>query len=233
MENSILMAFSYVNYVNPRRKRLQDIAIETLCRRKSKQFSIVAINYPEDVVNVPDGCDIYKIPLRNSKDTIGNTRPLPYVKEIMMNCAKKGFDVFGFMNSDVLISHPLIELLKCAKYDAYICYRFEIQDVNADEFMSGKCKLMSGDAKSHPGNDAFFFRSKWFVENAKLFPDNLILGETEWDTCYREVIKRNSDNYFEGRELFHVYHDQKWTLDSPGAKLNTKIWNKLKEKWGI
>lgn len=230
----IVVAINYANFdtktlEGKRKQQRQTVAIANLCQNKPKDVFLVTYNFPDDVVKVPPAIHIYKTLKRNSKTEIGNDRPLPYVTEILNKCAEIYCDVFGFINSDILLDEKFYETFR-DNIDAYIFYRTEISEVSVSDFRKRKYRIID---ETHPGNDGFFFKREWFVKHRKKFHNDLILGETEFDTCYRYVIKNECKKYIEKRALGHVYHDAKWNLTSPGAINNIKIWNELKRKLGI
>jgi hypothetical protein len=160
-----------------------------------------------------------------------NNRNLPYIKGIFDYCSTLDCDIFGYMNSDILIRSDFFDFFDGEK-DAYFFYRNEIEKTTASAFNSGSYKKVWGGDK-HPGNDAFFFDRNWWHENSGLFPDSLILGETEWDTAYRVIVKNEASKYDSNRSLYHVYHDQIWNTVSNGAKHNIAIWKEIRKKYKV
>jgi len=114
-------------------------------------------------------------------------------------------------------------------FNAYIFSRSDIGEISAKDFIDGKARVIYGGDK-HVGVDGFFFKKSWWNENKNKFPCDAILGETEWDTIYRYIIKHSTANYIEKRVLKHVYHDAKWDINSPGGKNNRKIWDLIKNR---
>lgn len=227
----ILVAFNYAFYKDPAKAKRQEIALEVLRMHSERGIQVASFNYKTEKPDLPCTLVIKNILQRNSQETIGNNRPLPYIKEILDGCLEIDCDIFGYMNSDILL-HPDFFSIFDAKKDAYIFYRREIADVSAEAFMNCNFKSIWGGDK-HPGNDAFFFRKDWWEENRDEYPDDLILGETEWDTVYRVITKNLTKKCLEFRELCHVFHQAKWSLDSKGAINNIKIWNETKQKYGV
>ena len=230
----ILVAINWVKYKDPIKKRNQDVAVEVLMKGSPKNVKVVSMNlWDDDVETAPVGLPIFKSLQRNSQKKIGNTRRLPYIKDIFDLCYKiKGSydsDIFGYINSDILLPPSFYEYLDVGG-DTFYFYRTEIGEVSCKDFINGKVHYVPGGDK-HAGNDAFFFRKKWWGKNRELFPDDLIVGESEWDTVFRHVILMHCQNYFNKRSLFHVYHNQKWDLTSPGALNNIRIWDGVKAKY--
>ena len=233
---SVVVAFNYVDFQDYHKKRRQNVAMELLCRSPKNIFP-VGFTFLGDVCHREwDRIVSYNILKRNSAHTIENNRELPYIREILENCCDhfpcpKYPDVIGFINSDILLGNSFYDVIQ-SDADAFVLSRSDIVDVTADEFLDGKFKVIFGGDK-HPGADGFFFKRSWWLENQKRFPKDLILGETEWDTCYRSIIRKLDPNHIESRCLYHMYHDAKWSLTSSGAKNNLEIWAKIKEKYGV
>ena len=196
---------------------------------KSDNIKLFTFNYEDDVVNVPRNFRVLKTLRRHSKD-IGNDRDLPYIKEIFDNCSLFECDVFGYINSDILLDKSFFNLFK-ESIDAYVFYRKEIIDTKSHDFINGDFEYVWGGDK-HVGNDAIFFNKDWWIGNRHKFPDSLILGETEWDTCYRRIIKGESNNFLMERSLWHVFHHTNWKLDSKGALNNISVLKNIEDKYG-
>ena len=223
-----LTAINYANYSDSKKKNRQDVAIAVMSRIASKERQFTTLNYPEDVVNVPSNISVGKVLQRNSRITIGNNRDLPYIKDIFDLCSTADCDIIGYVNSDILLQKSVFDMMELFASDAYVFYRTEIGEVNADDFEKGKFKAIWGGDK-HEGNDAFFLNRKFWLKNRDKFPEDLILGETEWDTCYREIIKNTTSNNLIDRVLFHVFHQAEWDIKSKGALNNIRIWENIKK----
>lgn len=228
---NIVVAFSPVNYKDERRRKAQEVAIRVLSRSPSFVYP-VAFDFLKDSspFSVVEECNIPTLNIlkRDSSKTISNTRRLPYIKEILELCSKIDCDIFGYINSDILVDENVYQNLFEDK-DAFIFSRSDIAEVSVEDFLSGKSKVIYGGDK-HIGADGFFFKKEWWLNNRQKFPDNLIIGSTEWDTCYRHIIKKLTTNFVESRSLYHVYHNQTWTTTSPSALNNIAIWNEIKNK---
>jgi len=225
----IILAINYVDYKDPKKKRWQEIAVDVLCKNAPSNIMLVSMNYPEDQVVLPNRFHVFKGLSRNSKNEIGNNRPLPYIHEILESCAKLKCDVLGYINSDILLNENFFKQFS-NDIDAYVFYKKDIEDVNSHRLNAGKFRIIWDNPD---GVDGFFFSKTWWLKNAHLFPKNLIIGETEWDTCYNSIIQVNCERYLLKRSLFHVYHDRIWTKDSSGAKNNIAIWEDIKQKYGL
>lgn len=224
----VVIIVNPVSFTNPRRTIAQNVALETMSRLPS-QFKTIAISYKNEIcpVKLPNGISHHSVLKRDSGIEIENSRPLPYIKEMIDFASSLDFDIIGYINSDILLGRQFIESINIEK-DCYIFSRSDIGEIGATQLIQGLAKIIYGGDK-HAGADGFFFNKKWWVKNRDLFPDDLIIGETEWDTCYRHIIKCNTENYIEKRCLYHVYHDAKWDTKSKGAQNNIRIWNEVKK----
>lgn len=225
---NIVVAFNPVEYEDKRRAKAQENAILALSMAPRHVFP-VAFGFHGDKpnlyvksLNIPT-LNILK---KDSSQIIGNDRRLPYIDEIMSCCCKLDCGVFGYINSDILLNNMVWdEVIHNGNfYDAYILERYEIGEVNnVADFMFENTKPLYGGDK-HDGNDAFFLSKKWYFDNKNIFDQfPLTIGESDWDTCYRFIIKKRTKCFYEGRVLYHVYHAPKWTKISTGAKHNISM----------
>ena len=104
MEKSLVIALNYVGYSDLKRRAYQEIAMRILDANKPWNCMVHVFNFPWETVHVPDRFTVSKTLSRNSKETIGNTRNLPYIKEIFDACSQLPCDVFGYVNSDILLT---------------------------------------------------------------------------------------------------------------------------------
>lgn len=229
MMKQIVVAFNYVSYKDDRRNCNQRVAMKVISACPRRYVSAVSFDFKD--IPEPDflkECGIHHLPIlkRDSLSIHGNTRRLPYIKDILENCSKITCDVFGYINSDILVPMDAYDILQ-KDFDAYIFSRSDIVEIRAIDFLDKKARVIYGGDK-HIGADGFFFNKSWWNRNRDKFPPNLILGETEWDTVYRHIIKNSNANYMEKRMLYHVYHDAKWDINSLGGINNRKIWDSIK-----
>ena len=218
---SVVIAFNYVDFKDPKKKDRQLTAMRVLDATPDWIYPIAFGFHGDSTSADPYGIHTLNLLRRNSKKTISNTRDLPYIKEILDLASKIDCGKIGYINSDILVGDEFIETIQ-EDADAFIFPRSDIQEINSTKFLRGAQKAIYG-GDQHIGADGFFFDKKRWLKNRDEFPDDLIIGETEWDTCYRRLIARHSSNYIEERVLYHVYHDAKWGVTSPGAKTNIKI----------
>jgi len=225
----VVVGFSYVDFSDRKKRLCEKNALTVLADCPSNVFPISFgfLGQHKDYSLLDElkihHLDILKL---NSGETINNNRPLPYIKEMMDNCAKIDCEVFGYINSDIFIPDIVYGLLQY-DFDAFILSRSDIAEVDPDDFINGRINIIHG-GNQHEGADGFFFKKSWWKKNEGAFPYDLIVGETEWDTCYRHIIKKSPCRYLEARALYHVYHDAKWDINSPGGQNNRNIWEKLR-----
>ncbi|MFA7220044.1 MAG: hypothetical protein WC119_06085 [Synergistaceae bacterium] len=225
--NTAVIAINYVSFQDVKKRNRQHVAMEVLSN-SPKWIYPIALGLDDSVCEVERyGIRSFNLLRRNSRTGIGNDRDLPYIKEIMDITAKIDCDKIGYINSDILVGNEFYEALS-EDFEAYIFSRSDIAETCSKSFLKHDFKVIYGGDK-HIGADGFFFKKEWWLNNRNSFPDNLIIGETEWDTCYRKIIKNIASNYLEKRVLYHVYHDAKWGLTSPGARNNIKIWRDIEK----
>lgn len=223
--------FCYVPYKNPKFALNQKRSMQILQHlTKENKIKVKSLSLEDEIYDLTE-FEIHNYPVlkRNSRKEIKNTRNLPYIKEILNYACEDCEDYFGYINSDILIGlqkfFDNFEELKMA----YCFSRFEIGEIPYKDFLLGKYKTIYG-GDSHSGMDGVFFKKDWWKKNSDLFPDDLILGETEWDTVYRTII-RSKASYLESKCLGHVYHDPQWNIKTPGAVNNIKIWKEIKKEY--
>jgi len=216
----IIVAVNYVNYRNTLKAKIQRDALITLVNNKSSNVQLFSFNYRDENVVLPPEFHVCKSLKRNSKVTIRNPRPLPYIKEILDLCSNIPCDIFGYINSDIFVQKNLFSIFEKHNKDVYLFKRFDISDVDFLKFQSNNFRVK---VKDHPGFDALFFNVNWWKKCSKRFNNDLILGEPEWDFYYHRKIMSLTRNIFEGRFLYHILHPTIWTLNSPGAINNRRI----------
>jgi len=224
-----VVAINYVNYRSEFKKKLQETAISVLNKNSPRSAILTSINFCDESANVPPNFHILPMLKNDASKKIGNNRKLPYIKEIFDICFNMPSDVFGYMNSDILIKKGFFDVFR-GDIDAYVFYKRDIEVVTAKDFLNNKIKVLN---ECPDGVDAFFFKRGWWKANRHFFPSELVLGETEWDTCYNSIIQSVTKNHVLSRSLYHVYHDRIWTLDSRAAINNKIIWDDVRSKYGV
>ena len=223
-----VLAFMYVPYLSKERRLAQSLAIQSMIIYEN--FFPIALDFKGTNKNLEEFETVPKLNVlkRNSRETIRNTRDLPYVKDIFDALSKIECDNIGYSNSDIVHWGHAIKVLELPIYKSYLFSRIDTPPIYSidDEWAQAKNDM------SHAGMDSIFFNRKWWIENRNLFPDDLIVGETEWDTIYRLIAKKHS-RYIEARTVFHVSHKPQWNLATPGAKNNLVIFETIRRKYKI
>lgn len=168
---------------------------------------------------------------RTSKTAVGDTRVLPFVKDVIDFCASKIPDERDYVvltNDDTCFVPELQGMIDCAVLSDRPAFAHRW-----DFFRSIVAPIRSGEmlkAKWYPGSDLFVFSKRWWLRNRDDFPD-LILACEYWDCVLRQMIKRSG-----GLELpsaiYHEWHDSAWQQpgfreENPGQKHNiahAKAW---------
>jgi hypothetical protein len=236
---NIVIAFNFVDYSDLKKafdqERAISVLVKTVCNLKKDGINIlpISLNFkdePEYTLLKSMGVQQINVLERDSSKTIGNNRRMPYVKEIFENCCKINCDVFGYINSDILLSLDVFDLLKM-DFDAYILARFDIEEVSECDFLNGNNIKTVCDGDTHCGADGFFFKKTWWDKNRNNFSNDFVLGEPEWDTAYRRIITHIGTKYVDARILHHVYHRQIWNCGSVGGLNNSRIHSEIKRKY--
>ena len=218
-----VVGFSYVPYISEERRDAQSVAIRSLLRYPN--IIPVALDFKgtkesEELKSL----GIRKLNLleRNSRKELGNSRDLPYIKEIFDILSKIKCDNIGYANSDIMFTEKTSKVLGI-DFESYLFSRVDVTlDIN--EHTRNKLVL------NHSGMDSWFFNKFWWVNHNRLFPNDLVLGESEVDTCYRHIAKKNSF-YVETRDVLHIKHESQWNLKSKGAINNIQIWEDVKRRF--
>ena len=130
----IILATNYVGYKERDKKRWQKVALNVMAKNKPNNVMLVFFNYEDETTNIINNNDtsgafrVFKMLKRNSRKIIKNNRDMPYVKEIFDNCAKLPCDIFGYVNSDILIHKDFFNVFK-NNIDTYIFSRTDIKEV--------------------------------------------------------------------------------------------------------
>ena len=219
-EPKIIVAINYVNYGNKKKQDHQEMALRVLASNRPSNVELVSFNYINENVFPPPCFKVFKMLKRNSRATIHNNRDLPYIKDIFNLCSEMKSDVFGYMNSDILVNRDFFNGMHVNR-DAFLFQRIDIKSIaDASSFNKGHYKVYM---KDHPGFDAIFFNRIWWRKNSNKFDGGLIVGEPEWDFYYVKKIRSLSRNFKIKRALYHVFHKTIWTLNSTGSINNRKI----------
>lgn len=222
----IVLAVNSVNFKDEEKKNNQDIAFSFLKRNAPPSVFVYSFNFENEIVNIPNGPVVENILKRDSSEEIKNTRRLPYVKDFFEKASLKDCDIFGYMNSDIIIVEKFFDIFS-GDFDAYILGRYEVEkviDLQKDEFKIIERPYKTEDGQ-HVGFDAFFFKKEWWEENNKLFHKDFIMGEPYWDMYYDKRIRQLTGNFLKSRCLYHIFHKTIWSTNSIGGKNNLVLMN--------
>lgn len=225
----IILAINYVEFKDPKKKEWQDTALQVLVENSPSNVTLVSFNLEDMVIEAPSAFRTFKMLKRDSAKLLGNNRKMPYVKEILGRCSEIRCDIFGYINSDILVDKQFFNWFK-KDIDTYVFSRIDIDEITKEDYLAGKININESSYKNgiHDGADGFFFRRKWWFANVNKFHDDLVLGEPYWDHYYRKIICDNSDNIVKEHACHHIYHETKWTFDSAAATSNANIWELVK-----
>jgi hypothetical protein len=219
----IALIVNWVDFKDLEKKKNQEVALSVLENNAPKNVSLYSFNLSGEKVDLNGRFNTCYNLVRDSAKEIGNTRHLPYVKEIFDNAAKISCDILGYINTDILLTKDFFNLFD-KDYDAYIFGRYEIaqlKDFNKKEFkVIEKPYVEFGE---HPGYDAFFFNTKWWLANRNSFHDDFIAGEPYWDMYYYKKSSQLTSKLLNQRSLYHVFHRVIWNTNSNGVKNNQNL----------
>lgn len=156
--------------------------------------------------------------VRRSSVEIGDSRALPYLKEVieigMKSCASDD-SILIFTNDDTILGDGILEDIAnhCGNYGACCSFRLQIDSTG---------KRYKNPYKDN-GRDLFAFKKKWLKRHLKNFPDYL-LGATDWDyflpAYMRHVLgeplveglieDENPKVEIKIGKVFHEWHDAFW-----------------------
>lgn len=222
---NISVALNYVEYLDLKKRKYQENALFVLEHNKGSNVKVFVYNYPDEKVNVPSDFIICKSLKRDPVKDFGAERRLPYIKEILDLCVNTDCDVFGYINSDILIPNGFFNIFK-ENRDVYLFSRTDIGEVNYNTLNENNFRIVWN---GHPGCDGFFFKKEWWINNSDKFDNDLIIGEPKWDDYYMVLTSSLTENYISRRAIYHTWHDTIWSELSIGGKHNTAIWNKLRK----
>jgi hypothetical protein len=222
---SIVLSINYVNYRDVKKKHYQDLSIASLTRNKPSNVKLISVNFQNDVVDLDTNFEVVRKLTRNSRKTIENRRELPYIKDILNISSTFDCNIFGYLNSDILVTKDFFDVFKNDIY-AYAFTRIDIGDINDTMSLNNK-KLFNIINPSHSGFDGFFFNKKWWLENNNKFSDDLVMGEPFWDVYYNNKIRSLTKKYKIFHSIYHVFHPTIWNLKSNGAINNKKIFEQV------
>jgi hypothetical protein len=224
MTPKVTLALRYVNYADFRRGKEQETALSILSSNKPDNVKVVVLGYPDEKIIAPCSFVIDKSLVRNPVEVFGAERRLPYIKEILDLCASTDCDIFGYINSDILIPQGFFDHF-LQDQDVYLFSRIDVGEVNITTLNEKSFRVVWN---GHPGCDAFFFRKDWWLKNRDSFSDDLIIGEPAWDLYYMLLVPKLTKRYVFIRGVYHTWHDTVWSEKSIGGKHNMAIWEQFK-----
>jgi len=186
---------------------------------------------------------------RNSMLEIGDTRSLPYLKDVLNHALSfaRPDDVIILTNDDTVVSrHCLPELkMRVALYDAVCSRRCDWKNGKWPARDNPEDWLKETGGHVHSGRDLFAFKAWWLRERMESIPD-YILGAPGWDYGIAAMIRLYHGHVSDGANIWkdllpsemppgfigHIYHTRLWTLKehrtAPASVHNYKLlrqWN--------
>jgi hypothetical protein len=224
----IVLVVNWVDFKDSKKKKNQEIAMSVLETNVPQNVSLYSFNFEGETVKLSNRFSVLYNLKRDSAKEIGNIRRLPYVKEIFDKASIIPCDIFGYINSDILLTNNFFDIFK-EDHDVYIFGRYEIDKLV--DFNKGKFRTIKNpyvEFGEHPGFDAIFFNTKWWMKNGNNFHNDFIMGEPYWDMYYFKKSKDCTTNILNKRALYHVFHEVIWNVNSNGLKNNENLIRRIK-----
>lgn len=146
---------------------------------------------------------------RNSKTVLGDTRALPFIKDIISYGAAKADsnDILVFTNSDVCLVPEALSAIRAKLDKQPACYsrRVEVENALPPRNLSDIVNI-----KAHVGADLFAFRAGWWETHKHEIPD-LLLSCEGWDAVARFWLRRHVKNpELNPPVIYHETHKSFW-----------------------
>jgi len=157
---------------------------------------------------------------QKAKDIIYNSNSeKPIAKEFFDILSKQNCDYFIFLNSDILLSYKVIELILKAEYDTYCVSRhdtYPIKELN--QIVPYRIEIA--------GFDVWAVKKEWWIKNTNKFK-NFIYAEHLWDVAFTLEMYNHSRCMLANKDFYvaHEKHDIKWNENSLEAIYNKKLWD--------
>jgi Glycosyltransferase family 9 (heptosyltransferase) len=203
--------------------RFEDTDAATIKRKEQVQASWDVLY--ETGALIPAHC--WKYP-RNAKDTMGDRRALPYLKDLLKNAMNQmdDDDIALFTNDDNILHPRIAEYLRfhVSVYGACSMFRTEFRQRVASLDLPPEQYARAGTGK-HIGRDGFAFTKRWLVENWDSIPDSC-LGASMWDIHMAALIRLGygikTTNQNIGHQIYpaeipagytgHIFHSSAWNV---------------------
>jgi hypothetical protein len=208
----------------------QDQCIEVLNNFASKYPEIELYNIThEGETHYTNGFKHLPLLKRKAKDVIsGSISEKPIAKDFFDVLSQQDCDYFLFLNSDILISRSLIELLLKAEYETYSFSRADCYPIeNIKKIIPYRTEIA--------GFDAWAVKKSWWIENRQYF-DDYVYSEHLWDVAFAVEMYNRSNSIICNKQPIHIYHEKhelKWNESSSEALHNSKLWENTPyhERW--
>lgn len=168
---------------------------------------------------------------RTSKTELGDTRALPFIKDIIDYGAKKALpnDIVIFTNSDVCLVPEALAAIRTQLETMPACYSRRVDVDNALPPLT--LENLKG-RKAHVGADLFAFRAEWWNAHKHEIPD-LLLSCEGWDAVARFWLRKHIKNpEMETPVIYHEIHRSFWARPEIIHENVAQKYNReLCEKW--
>jgi hypothetical protein len=198
----------------------QDQCINVLHRLESKfnEINLYNITYQNDL-HCPLKFKNLPVIKRKAKDIVLNSiSEKPIAIDFFNALSETDCDYFLFLNSDILLTRKLINLVLKGEYETYFFSRHDCLSIESlDKIMPYRMEIA--------GFDAWAVKKTWWLDNKIHFKD-YIYAEHLWDVAFSLEMYNRSKAYIGNKDLYicHEKHDLNWNESSPESLHNTKLW---------
>lgn len=208
---------------------------KAVIERKSKMMASWDPLYESGQL-IPAHCWSYP---RNARDILGDQRPLPYLRDLIINAAKqcRDNDILLFTNDDNWLHQDLPEYLQfhVGVYGPCSIFRTEIRGSMPGPQMRPE-QIAGHSREKHVGRDGFAFTRAWLEDVGEDFPD-AVLAASDWDIHLACLIRLHYGIVTTGSNIFevispaeipkgytmHLAHQSAWSLNQHDSPANN--WN--------
>jgi hypothetical protein len=192
---------------------------------KYPEVALFNVQFEDDPHNDIDGISSLHKLSRSARDVIQpDCRKLPFVRDIFDVLSDTDCDYFVFVNSDILVTHHLIDMILTTRPSAVPVNRVDVHPIESirDNIIPYRMEVF--------GIDAFVFNKKWYLEHSNMF-EEFLLGAPWFDHHFAGIMKCMTNNKLGNTwpaMLLHEMHPKNWSFDSVETQYNSKIFNASK-----
>jgi hypothetical protein len=169
-------------------------------------------------------------PLSRDARELGETIPLPYVRDLIEQAFAQGEEFAAIANADIGFTPGLTGLMidELRRSGACWAHRWDFTRVNRLATSEAQVRR----ARWYPGCDFFAFTRVWWEARREMFPD-MVLGREAWDLVMRHLMRRSGCREIH-QAIYHERHESPWEVirDLPGNVHNRRLAQEWMDKYG-